>query len=698
MLVRFQSTFLSAVAFTVTIVCIALTPRVVHAQAAEPAKPTKPTKPSTSYSTPSEIPVDTFFRRKNYSLMSISPDGKRLAALKQINGRDNLVVIDLLAGKTQAITGYKDRDVSYFAWVSNDRLYFQSADMQEATGAIYLSGAFAIDVDGSNERDLMFPLERGAEREARRNTIYLHDYNFRSFRILSRTFDGSGDVIAEISDRNKLYSDVYRYNTKTMEYKRLTASTPGNVFRWVLDRNLVPRIAIRHEERKDPSSPREQTIWHRAGEGQPWESIGVARGKEDEDEILPLAFDYDNHTLYVSAHAGQDRRGIFKYDIAGRKLGEQLFRHPLIDLGGSLIFSRQRKALVGLRYAASTLQATWFDEDMARLQNGIDKALPDTTNVINFADENNRYVLIDSSSDTHAGGYFLYDREKRQLEQVAKSREWLPPALMSKRRFIKYKTRDGMEIPAWVTIPVGSDGKNLPLVVNIHGGPWVRGYNGIQWGRWPNAQFLASRGYVVLEPEPRGSTGFGKKHYTASFKQWGLAMQDDITDGALHLVKEGIVDKSRMCLFGGSYGGYAALQGLVKDPELWRCGVAFVAVTDLELQQSVAWSDTSRRSDFLETDFKRYVGDKDRDRERFLQTSPAKNADKIKAPVLLAMGGLDERVPQIHGTTMQSAMKRAGSPMEYVVYPDEAHGFNKDENVIDFYTRLEKFLARNLKP
>ena len=175
MLVRFQSTFLSAVAFTVTIVCIALTPRVVHAQAAEPAKPTKPTKPSTSYSTPSEIPVDTFFRRKNYSLMSISPDGKRLAALKQINGRDNLVVIDLLAGKTQAITGYKDRDVSYFAWVSNDRLYFQSADMQEATGAIYLSGAFAIDVDGSNERDLMFPLERGAEREARRNTIYLHD-------------------------------------------------------------------------------------------------------------------------------------------------------------------------------------------------------------------------------------------------------------------------------------------------------------------------------------------------------------------------------------------------------------------------------------------------------------------------------------------------------------------------------------------
>lgn len=606
------------------------------------------------------------------------------------------MVIDLRARKTTAITGYKDLDVSQFQWVSNDRLYFQSADMQEATGAIYLKGAFAIDVDGTNERDLMFPLERASAREARRNSIHLHDYNFRAFRIMSRTFDGSGDVIAEIFDRDGRYSDVYRYNTKTLDFKHLTATTPGNVFWWLLDRNLVPRIALRREERKDPASPREQTIWHRSGADQPWELIGLARGKEEEDEILPLAFDFDNKTLYVSAHAGNDRRSIFKYDIAARKLGEQLFKHPLIDLDGRLIFSREKKALVGLHYSASTLQTTWFDAGLAQLQNGVDKALPDSTNVIEFADENNRHVLIESRSATNPGGYFLYDTESRQLEQVTKSRDWLPAALMSKRRFIKYQTRDGMEIPAWVTIPNGSDGKNLPLVVHIHGGPWVRAYRDIQWGRWPDAQFLASRGYVVLEPEPRGSTGFGKKHYTASFKQWGLAMQDDITDGALHLVKEGIVDKSRMCLYGGSYGGYAALQGLVKDPELWRCGVALVAVTDLSLQQSVAWSDTSRRSDYLETDFKRYVGDKDRDRERFLQTSPAMNADKIKAPVLLAMGGLDERVPQIHGTAMRDAMRRAGKPMEYVVYSDEAHGFNKTENVVDFYTRVERFLAAHL--
>jgi dipeptidyl aminopeptidase/acylaminoacyl peptidase len=201
----------------------------------------------------------------------------------------------------------------------------------------------------------------------------------------------------------------------------------------------------------------------------------------------------------------------------------------------------------------------------------------------------------------------------------------------------------------------------------------------------------------VLEPEPRGSTGYGRAHYTASFKQWGLAMQDDITDGALHLVRDGIVDKSRMCLFGGSYGGYATLQGLVKDPDLWRCGVAYLAVTDLELQQTVAWSDTARLSDFYETDFKRYVGDKDRDREQFQKTSPAKNAEKFKAPVLLAMGADDQRVPLIHGTTMRDAMDKAGKPIEYVVYTGEAHGFNKDQNVVDFYTRMEHFLATHLR-
>ena len=660
------------------------------------AQPTEPAKADPRYATPADIPVEAFFRREQYSQMALSPDGNRLAALRPTNGRDNLVVIDFLAGKTQPVTNYMDSDVIDFQWVSNDRLYYRIADRREVTGSFHLKGAYAVDADSRYMRDLTFPLEPASARDARRNSIFLHGINI-SFRILSRTFDGSGDVIAEIFGRSRRYADVYRFNTKTGEHKLLTVSTPGNVVQWVLDRDLIPRIAIRHEERKDPNSPRESTMWHRAKDGQPWEIIGIAAGKESEGAIQPLAFDFDNKTLYVSSNRGVDRRAIFKYDIGQRKLGEKLLQHPLIDLSGGLQFSRKKRALLGIRYTADLPESTWFDEELARLQAGLDKALPDSSNIISFADENSRYVLVYSVSDTNPGGYFLFDTEKRKLQQISKSRDWLPPALMSKRTFIQYKTRDGIEIPAWLTMPINSDGKNLPLVVHIHGGPWVRSYSGIEWGRWPNAQFLASRGYAVLEPEPRGSTGFGRKHYTSSFKQWGLAMQDDITDGALHLVKEGIVDKKRMCLFGASYGGYATLQGLVKDPALWRCGVAYAAVTDLVLFQTVSWSDIARGSDFFETDFKRFVGDKDIDSEQFIKTSPARNADKIEAAVLLAMGHDDQRVPLIHGNSMRDAMEKAGKPIEYVVYAGEAHGFNKDENVNDFYTRIEKFLATHLK-
>ena len=247
-----------------------------------------------------------------------------------------------------------------------------------------------------------------------------------------------------------------------------------------------------------------------------------------------------------------------------------------------------------------------------------------------------------------------------------------------------------------MTIPKGSSGKNLPLIVNIHGGPQARSYYGTQWGR-PEAQFLASRGYVVLEPEPRRSTGFGRSHNISGYKQWGLTMQDDITDGALHLVKEGIVDKNRMGLFGGSYGGYATLQGMVKEPDLFKAGFAVVAVSDLFLFQKVAYSDIARGSDYFETDFKWLVGDGVADKAQFELTSPTLNAAKIKGKIAIAMGSDDVRVPLIHGEAMRDALDKVGNPAEWKVYTGEGHGFNKMENVIDHNKHIEAFFGKYLK-
>lgn len=656
---------------------------VIHAQTAESRPPD-----ASSYARAADIPVEVFFKRAEFSQMSMSPDGKSLAALSPKGGRDNLVVVDLVARKVTSITNYEKQDVVEFMWISNDRIFFRAATNLDITGARFYRGAYAIDVDGKNFRDLTFPGRKGAPGSGG---------SLAGFSILSRTNDGTGDVIVAMDGRVRGFPDVYRYNTRTGEHKLLTFDSPGRTIGWVLDRNLAARIAIRAEERKDNDSPRLNTIWHRAGEDSPWEKIGEASSLDNTGSIQPIAFDYDNKTLYVSSNIDRDKRAIFKYDIAGKKLGEMVVQHPLIDLSGGLLFNRSRKALVGIRYDADRPDTAWFDEKFATLQARIDKALPGAHNQFSLADDNVSNVLLFSNSDKDPGTYYILNTESLKLERITNTRSWLPPKLMAERRFIKYKTRDGMEIPAWVTIPHGSSGKNMPLIVNIHGGPHLRSYSWSEWGYWPEAQFFASRGYVVLEPEPRGSRGFGRKHYAASFKQWGLTMQDDITDGAMHLVKEGIVDEKRMCLHGGSYGGYAALQGVVKDPDLWRCASPFVAVSDMFLLFDAS-SDTRLFSDYLESDARRIIGDPKVDAAQFEKTSPARNASVIKAPILLAMGVDDMRVPLVHGRTMRTALERAGKSVEYVEYPDEGHGFIRRENVIDFYKRLEKFFAQHLKP
>lgn len=639
------------------------------------------------YKSASAIPVDVFFRKAEFTNMSISPDGNLLAALSPKGGRNNLVVIDLAKRTVTPITNFEKQDVFSFQWISNKRIFLRAVTSIDITGRAEYRGSFAVDVDGKNLRDLTFPGRKGAPGSGG---------SWAGFGIMSRTYDGSEDVIVAMDARVYGFPDVYRYNTRTGEHKLLTFDSPGRTTNWILDQNLVPRIAVRVEDRKDLNSPRLFTIWHRTGEGAPWERIGETDSVTGAGRIQPIAFDFDNKTLYVASGADRDKLAIYKYDIENKKLGERLVQHPLIDLRGGLLFSRTRKALVGISYDADKPDIAWFDEKMAGLQGGIDKALPGTHNTFYLPDEDVKRALVFAVSDTHPGSYYLLDIESMRLEKIADTRPWLPANLMAERRFVKYKARDGLEIPAWVTIPRGSSGKNLPLIVNIHGGPHLRAYSWDEWGFWPEAQFFASRGYAVLEPEPRGSRGFGRKHYTSSFKQWGLSMQDDITDGALHLVSEGIVDKSRMCLHGGSYGGYAALQGVVKDPDLWRCATPFVAVSDLFLLFE-ANSDTRLFSDYLETDAKRIIGDPKKDTAQFEKTSPARNAAAIKAPILLAMGVDDMRVPLVHGKAMRDAMVAAGKSIEYVQYPDEGHGFVRKENVIDFYTRLEKFFATHLR-
>jgi dipeptidyl aminopeptidase/acylaminoacyl peptidase len=256
---------------------------------------------------------------------------------------------------------------------------------------------------------------------------------------------------------------------------------------------------------------------------------------------------------------------------------------------------------------------------------------------------------------------------------------------------VRYAARDGLEIPAYLTVPKGSSGKDLPMVVMVHGGPWVPGDT---W-RWnPEVQFLASRGYAVLQPNFRGTTRYGWKHFSSSFKQWGLTMQDDVTDGVQWAVAQGVADPKRVCIYGASYGGYATMMGLAKTPDLFKCGVNYVGVTDLDLFVNATWSDFAY-SEFLSYGIKDMFGDWNADRAKLLTVSPVELASRIKAPVLMAYGASDVRVVPEHGTRMKAALERVGhAPEVYMMVEGEGHGFQDMKNQVQFYGAMEKFLDK----
>ncbi len=677
---RIKQTLLAAACF---LPAIGMFAGAASAQAKAAVASTEP-----AYVQAGKISVETFFKRAEFTDMQMSPDGMKLAAIAPMKGRGNLVVIDLTKRTRNIITSFESVDVVSVNWINNERIFIRVADGQEVTGRFVYRGQYAVNWDGTELRDLrtLGSAVGTVTNEGAR----------AGFGIAGLTYDGSPNIIVNVPLRTRESSDLYRLNTKTGKTELMTFDSPGRVGEWVLDRDLVPRIAVRYEKRVDKTKGAIATLWHREGEGKKWEQFHEYNTDDSGEQIQPLSFDFDNKTLYVASNVGRDKFAIYKYDLAAKKLGELVFEHDLIDIQGGLLFSRAKKKLMGIRFHPDQQYVKWFDEEQKLIQRQVDATFPSTFNAITGVDTGSNMRLIYTSSDVDSGSYHLYDQSKKSIESLVGTRSWLPPELMSQRNFITYKARDGRSIPAWVTIPKGSSGKNLPLVINIHGGPQGRTYYGSQWGI-PEAQFLASRGFVVLEPEPRRSTGFGRSHNISGYKQWGLTMQDDITDGALHLVKEGIVDKNRMGLYGGSYGGYATLQGMVKEPDLFKAGFAFVAVSDLFLFQKVAYSDIARGGDYFETDFKWQVGDSVADKAQFELTSPTLNAAKIKGKIAITMGSDDVRVPLIHGEAMRDALDKVGNPAEWKVYTGEGHGYNKMENVVDHYSRVATFFGKNLK-
>jgi dipeptidyl aminopeptidase/acylaminoacyl peptidase len=605
------------------------------------------------------VPMEAFFKYADYGALELSPTGKYIGALVPVQGQVRLLVIDLDTKASRIVASAEGGDVLWFAWVNDERLILQGGIVKDSLEYRRGTPMAAVNADGTEFVKL----------------------DTRSFFSVLR--DGSDNVLVRSYQFNRRYPNLVRLNTKTNRDALMTLGKPGDVFRWVVDRKGAVRAAVTDEEKGLAS----RVFW-RADESSPWVQLGEF--KLGASRIFPIGFDGDG-TLIVASNIGRDTFAIYRYDTERKALGEELVAHPQADLTGGLVFDRLKNRVVGIRYDGPRPGAAWFDEDWARLQKTIDASLPDHMNVLSNA---GKRVLVYSYSDIDPGSYYLFDVEKRRLDFVAARRKAIKPEAMPPRSPVRFAARDGLEIPGYLTLPKGKDPKKLPLVLYVHGGPFV---HGASWGWSPEPAFLASLGYAVLEPEFRGSAGWGTKLHMAGWKQWGRGMQDDLNDGVDWLVKEGIVDPKRVCIMGASYGGYAVMMGLARDSERWRCGIDYVGVTDINLFFDVTWSDYAY-SDWIEYAAKEMIGDPVKDAAMLKAASPLENAANIKAPVLMAYGLQDRRVPIVHGEKMHDALVAGHQPVDWVVYREEGHGFFLEKNRFDFYGRVAAFLKAHNPP
>jgi dipeptidyl aminopeptidase/acylaminoacyl peptidase len=411
---------------------------------------------------------------------------------------------------------------------------------------------------------------------------------------------------------------------------------------------------------------------------------------------VPMQFDPAGKTLFVSARRnGANRASIYEYSVEERRWGKPAISHPERDVdpsnAGFIADYRDRK-LLGLRYTSDRPSVEWFDAERARIQKSVDAALPDSVNVIQGNSGAQRRIVV-AHSDRNPGETYLLDAKTMRMEKLFSYRPWIDPRSMSATRWVRYSARDGLSIPALLSVPANAAGKPAPLIVDIHGGPNVPA---TAWGFDPTVQFFASRGYVVLQPQFRGTEGFGWAHVSSGYRKWGDEMQDDLEDGVRWAVSQGIADGSRVCFYGGSYGGYAAIWGAIKNAGLIRCAIASAAVTSIDYLFDNAQTDLSRFAD-RSTFMSDQIGDPKTERARFKRINPLDNAEKVGVPILLAYGGADVRVPIVHGTDFRSALDKYGKEYEWVQYVGEGHGFNRDEDVFDFYRRVDRFLKRHLQ-
>ncbi len=605
------------------------------------------------------IPLEDFFRNSEQTAFQLSPDGTYLSYMAPYADRMNVFVRK--TGDTSSpalrLTGETDRSVAGYMWADNGRILFMKDTDGDENYQLY-----GVNTDGTNLRAYTaFPGVR---------TTLIDDLE-----------EQPGYVLIGLNRRNPEVFDPYRLNLETGELT-LLAENPGNYQGWMTDHQGRLRVATAIVDGVNTQ------VLYRDTEDEPFRPVLTTNFR---DVVSFMEFTPDDREVYAATNLGRDKMELVRMNPATCEELELLYANERYDIS-SISYSRRRKKLLSV-YCTGHKEPVrhYFDEEERLFRERVQAHFPGQRLGIADSDKAEEHYLIYVGGDRTRGAYWFYDVKTDTVTHLADLAPWLHKEEMNEMLPVKYTSRDGLEIEAYLTLPNGlklEDARNLPVVVHPHGGPWARDC----WGYSSEVQFLANRGYAVFQMNFRGSTGYGRRFLEASYKQWGLKMQDDITDGVNWLIGQGIADARRVAIYGGSYGGYAVLAGLTLTPALYACGIDYVGVSNLFTFMNTIppyWRPV------LEMMYEQ-VGHPETDKEQLAATSPALHADRIVAPLFIAQGAKDPRVNKAESDQMVEALRQRGVEVEYMVKDNEGHGFANQENRFDFYRAMESFLAKHL--
>ena len=605
------------------------------------------------------IPLEDFFRNSERTSFQLSPDGRHLAYLAPYENRMNVYVRPLGGDTDQPlrVTEETVRDVAGYCWADNERLLF----MKDVGGDENYQ-LFGVRCDGSDLRAYTpFPGVRTA--------------------LLDDLEEQPDVVMIEMNRRNPEVFDPYRLNLRTGELT-LLAENPGNYQGWMTDHQGRLRAATAIVDGVNTQ------LLYRDTEDEPFRVVLTTNFKTTVNFLL---FTPDDKQVYAVSNRDRDKLALVLMDPASATELEVLYEDERYDVS-SIMYSRKRKKLLSV-YCTGHKEPVrhYFDEEERALRERIKRHFPHHRVAVADTDKAEENYLLYAGGDRTRGAYYHYVPQTDTLTLLAELAPWLHEEEMAEMHAVTYTTRDGLTIEAYLSLPYAltpATARHLPVVIHPHGGPWARD----TWGYSSVVQFLCNRGYAVMRMNFRGSTGYGRRFLEASYKQWGLRMQDDITDAVEWLKAQGIADPKRIAIYGASYGGYATLAGVAFTPKLYACGVDYVGVSNLfTFMQTIPpyWRP------MLEMMYEQ-VGNPETDREQLAATSPALHADRIEVPLFIAQGANDPRVNKAESDQMVAALRERGVEVEYMVKEDEGHGFSQEENRFDFYRAMEAFLAKHL--